>query len=233
MVDPGGVVERREPHLRGLLEVLACRVHAVDGLLGAVQDILFDDESWGVRYLVVNLQAWLPRRLVLVSPRWITRACWAEHELQVDLTREIIRTSPRVRVSEIGTPAYEEKLLGHLEKAPAKEWILFRLHAAPGLEVHVTGSFNQWHPTAIRMGEVRRGVYTAMLLLPSGRYEYKFVVDGAWVNGPSAAGHVPNPFGTTNNVLLVGRHPGHPQHLHTFARTAEGDTVMLAHWNAE
>jgi hypothetical protein len=54
------------------------------------------------------------------------------------------------------------------------------------------------------------GDWNASLDLKPGRYEYKYVVDGAWCCGP---GHdadeqgcqecVPNPFGTKNRVIVV------------------------------
>ncbi len=235
MASPRVGVRKREAHLRAMREVMDCRVHAVDGLLGGIQDALIDDETWSIRYLIVNMHTWLPMRLVLVSPQWMTKVRWLDHEIQVDLTREIIKTSPRVRLAEIGSPVYESKLLGHVKKASVTEWVLFRMHAPPSAEVYVTGTFNQWQPTAIRLGEVCRGVYSAMILLPVGRYEYRFRVNGAWVNGPTTAAQVPNPYGSTNSVLLVGRQPGHTSHLHTFARESDGGggSVMLANWRAE
>jgi hypothetical protein len=43
-------------------------IHATDGDMGAVDEFLFDDEQWTMRYLVVNTGGWLTGRLVLVSP---------------------------------------------------------------------------------------------------------------------------------------------------------------------
>jgi hypothetical protein len=43
-----------------------------------------------------------------------------------------------------------------------------------------------------------------MLGLPPGRYEYRLVVDGAWVDDPTAMEFVGNPHGGRNAVVVVG-----------------------------
>jgi len=46
-----------------------CPVRAGDGLAGSVKDLLFDDRSWKVRWMVVDTGHWLPGRQILVHPR--------------------------------------------------------------------------------------------------------------------------------------------------------------------
>jgi len=71
-------------------------------------------------------------------------------------------------------------------------------------KVSLVGDFNQWDPDAKRMVKVPKdGSFRARLALPPGRYEYKFVVDGAWFNDPDAMEQVCNPFGTCNSVVAV------------------------------
>ncbi len=43
-----------------------CPVKAGDGLVGTVKDLLFDDRSWKVRWMVVDTGHWLPGRQILV-----------------------------------------------------------------------------------------------------------------------------------------------------------------------
>jgi len=52
----------------------------------------------------------------------------------------------------------------------------------------------------IRLNE---GEWTKELVLPLGRYEYRFVVDGQWADDPAARELIPNPFGTANAVVEV------------------------------
>jgi hypothetical protein len=47
------------------------------------------------------------------------------------------------------------------------------------------------------------GKWAKEITLPEGRYEYRFVVDGAWVTDPNAKETAPNPFGTVNSILTI------------------------------
>lgn len=72
--------------------------------------------------------------------------------------------------------------------------------------VCIAGSFNNWHPAATEMISRGNGKWTKELTLLPGRYEYRFVVDGQWMDDPNAKETVPNPFGSSNAVLVVKPH---------------------------
>jgi 1,4-alpha-glucan branching enzyme len=74
----------------------------------------------------------------------------------------------------------------------------------PGAEqVSIAGSFNDWHPSVTPMIRLSEGKWAKELSLAPGRYEYRFVVDGQWVDDPAATELVPNVFGSANAVLEV------------------------------
>jgi 1,4-alpha-glucan branching enzyme len=78
-------------------------------------------------------------------------------------------------------------------------------HCAPAAKaVQVAGTFNGWHPEANPLEHTGSGDWAAHLMLKSGRYEYRFVVDGAWADDPQAAQSAPNTYGGLNSVLTVG-----------------------------
>lgn len=70
-------------------------------------------------------------------------------------------------------------------------------------EVFVAGSFNDWKPTANPLQRFGEGKWAAELSLPPGRYEYRFIADGEWLDDPSAKEVVPNPHGGVNALLVV------------------------------
>jgi 1,4-alpha-glucan branching enzyme len=70
-------------------------------------------------------------------------------------------------------------------------------------EVFVAGSFNDWSPTATPMANSGAGRWVKELVLPPGRHQYRFIVDGQWVDDPKANEFVPNPHGGQNAVLVV------------------------------
>lgn len=69
-------------------------VSANDGELGKIKDIYFDDESWAVRYLVVDTRKWLPGRKVLLAPKHVQLLDSRNQVVRFDLTRAQIREAP-------------------------------------------------------------------------------------------------------------------------------------------
>lgn len=67
-----------------------------DGRVGTLYDILFDDQSWHVRHLVVSMDRWFLGQQVLLDPRVIEKAAWPDRRVEVQLTKEQVRHSPSV-----------------------------------------------------------------------------------------------------------------------------------------
>ena len=79
----------------------------------------------------------------------------------------------------------------------------FRLDAPFASEVYLAGEFNDWSPTANPMEKGEDGVWQITLELMPGKYEYKFVVDGTWMEDPENPDMVPDPYGGHNSVVTV------------------------------
>lgn len=77
-------------------ELRGLEVGAVDGDIGTVEDIYFEDDTWTVRYLVIDTRGWLTGRTVLVSPHAVRGVRLDEGKLDVVLTREQIANSPHI-----------------------------------------------------------------------------------------------------------------------------------------
>ena len=82
--------------LRNSQELQSYAIAATDGEMGKVADIFFDDQSWVVRYLVVDTGTWLTSRKVLISPYAAQRADWDSKCLRVSLSREQVKNSPDI-----------------------------------------------------------------------------------------------------------------------------------------
>lgn len=79
----------------------------------------------------------------------------------------------------------------------------FKFHAPQAKKVSVAGCFNKWNTKDLSAKKDAQGNWIAKAKLGAGRYEYKFVVDGNWVNDPSCQVCASNAFGTQNCVLEV------------------------------
>ncbi len=102
--------EQTDPHLRSTREVIGYRIRARDGEIGHVEDLIANDVGWGLRYLVVNTHSWLPGRKVLVDPFWAEQVSWAERRVHVDMTREMVKSSPEFDPSAPVNREYEVRL---------------------------------------------------------------------------------------------------------------------------
>jgi hypothetical protein len=70
-------------------------------------------------------------------------------------------------------------------------------------EVFLVGTFNEWRPAADLLVDEGEGKWTLELMLKPGSYEYRFVVDGRWIEDPMSTRFAANPFGGVNSVLEV------------------------------
>lgn len=66
--EPPAEEEHGDPHLQSVREVTGYRIGARDGAIGHVEDFIVDDQSWAIRYLVVDTRDWLPGKRVLIAP---------------------------------------------------------------------------------------------------------------------------------------------------------------------
>ena len=80
--------------LRSCNEVSGYAIDASDGGIGHVDDFVFEDDSWAIRYLVVDTGSWWSGRRVLIGVDWIHRVSWPERWVAVQLTRERVKSSP-------------------------------------------------------------------------------------------------------------------------------------------
>jgi len=83
-----------DPHLRSCDAVTGYHIHATDGDIGHVSGFLVDDETWVIRYLIVDTSNWWIGHEVLIAPPWIKGVHWMDRTVSVDLDRESIKSAP-------------------------------------------------------------------------------------------------------------------------------------------
>jgi uncharacterized protein YrrD len=102
-----------DPHLRSTSEVKGYQIHATDGEIGEVEDFIMDDNSWTMRFMVVDTGNWFPGKKVLISPRWIRDMKWANSAVYVDLPADAIKNSPEYDFSKPIPEVYEIDLYAY------------------------------------------------------------------------------------------------------------------------
>ena len=93
-------------------------LRAIDGVVGKIQDIYFDDQSWSVRYLVVDTGSWLNRGQILISPQALRGVSRAPDEFSTALTRRDVEDCPRPESHLPVSRQYEKRLHKHYAWEP-------------------------------------------------------------------------------------------------------------------
>ena len=147
--------------------ILASSIVAADGPFCSVHDLLFDTDTWHIRYVVVDTGGWLHGRRVLLSPSIVERCDWLNHEIAVGSTRQQVEDSPPV---ETVPPISHE---GEVALARHYAWTAYWLGRSPA-----AGS-------ASHLQSVREATGSAVEAAdgPVGSVEDFIVDDNPWGNG--------------------------------------------------
>jgi hypothetical protein len=89
----------QDPHLRSCKAVMKYHIEATDGDIGHVQGLLVDEQTWAIRYMVVDTNNWWLGHQVLVAPQWIREIRWADRTVSVTLTRQAVKDAPQYDVA--------------------------------------------------------------------------------------------------------------------------------------
>lgn len=109
--------QSQQVHLRASREVLGCEVMASDGSIGSVKDFVLDDDTWAIRYLVVDTSAWWQSgQRVLIGMPWAERIDFKTQQFHVHLNRAQVRASPKFEDVASIHRDYEERLHRNYER---------------------------------------------------------------------------------------------------------------------
>ena len=82
--------------------------------------------------------------------------------------------------------------------------VKFSIESTEAREVFLLGDFNNWDSKAHPMKNDGNGRWGRTVMIPPGKYEYKFLADGQWLLDPCNDQRCPNCFGSDNSVLTLG-----------------------------
>lgn len=98
---------------RNVKSLTGFTIGTTDGEIGKVTDFYFDDETWIVRYLIVETGGWLSGRRVLMAPQAITTPDWDDKIFHVTLTKEQVKASQDIDTSKPVSRQQELALYNH------------------------------------------------------------------------------------------------------------------------
>ncbi|MDX1523809.1 MAG: PRC-barrel domain-containing protein, partial [Anaerolineae bacterium] len=104
--------------LRSAKDLYEYTLQATDGDIGQVSDFYFDDQQWGLRYIVVKTGNWLFGRKVLISPVALGQPDGESPKLPVTLTKEQVQSSPDIKLEESISRQQTAQLHTHYDWPP-------------------------------------------------------------------------------------------------------------------
>lgn len=108
--------DQNDPNLRSTHTVIDYWIHASDGHIGHVEDFLLDENTWSIRYLIVDTKNLLPGKKVIIAPDWIKKIVWTESAVHLKVTKEEVRNSPEYDPSQPVSRKYETEIHEHYRK---------------------------------------------------------------------------------------------------------------------
>jgi hypothetical protein len=113
---------------------------------------------------------------------------------------EVVKTPKKEKVDL--KQRMEEILKDELPKFQLIE-VDLTLQAPDAQNVYVAGDFNNWKTDDTSMMQKVDGTWKLKVSLPAGRYRYRFVKDGEWIEDPSNQNHAMNPYGQMDSLIEV------------------------------
>lgn len=102
-----------DPHLRSCNAVTGYHIQASDGEIGHVAGFLLDEQTWAVRYMVVDTSNWWMGHKVLVAPSWISGVHWNDRTVSVQLSQATVKSAPVYVPGQAWTPELDLSLERH------------------------------------------------------------------------------------------------------------------------
>ena len=99
--------------LHSIARLKGVTIQATDGEIGKVGQFYFDDETWAIRYLIVEAGSWLSGRPVLISPAALGHDAWNSRTLHVALTKKKIQGSPPIDTQKPVSRQHEAAYMGY------------------------------------------------------------------------------------------------------------------------
>ncbi len=113
--EPAGLGARDEgdPHLRSITAVIGYHILASDGEIGHAENVLIEDATWGIRYLIVDTSNWWLGKHVLISPYAVGKISYQDRQITVNVDRDKVQSSPAWDPVEMVDTYYEQRLHRH------------------------------------------------------------------------------------------------------------------------
>ncbi|MEO9228497.1 MAG: PRC-barrel domain-containing protein [Devosia sp.] len=111
-----------DPHLRSIAAVNGYHIHATDGEIGHIEDVLVEEADWSIRYLIVDTKNWWSGQHVLISPRSARDVSWNDRSIDLTVDRKTVKSSPTYNASTTVDRDYEDRFNAFYSTIGSGDW---------------------------------------------------------------------------------------------------------------
>jgi hypothetical protein len=104
-----------DPDLHSMNVVTDYHIQATDGAIGHLENLVIEDGTWIVRYLIVDTRNWWPGQHVLLSPVVVRAIGWGDRQIDVTVSRAAVRASPPWDPAAVIGKIYQKRLHLHYD----------------------------------------------------------------------------------------------------------------------
>jgi len=101
-------------HLRSYKQVTNYTVHATDGDLGEVYDMLVDTDAWTIQFIAIETGTWYSGKKIVTSARNVNKIEWESSSVYVNQTKDSLKNSLEFDNSQGITEELERKLQNYI-----------------------------------------------------------------------------------------------------------------------
>ncbi len=109
-------------NLRSFNEVTGYHIQANDGEIGHLENLFAEEESWIIRYLLIDTRNWLPGKDVVIAPEWIKNISWNKEKIIINKDQATIKNAPEYNPDIPIDRKYENEIYEHYNEL--KYWNL-------------------------------------------------------------------------------------------------------------
>lgn len=101
---------------RNTQEIIGHRMQVADGEMGHIVEFILDEETWVIRYLIIETRSWWPEKEAIISPEWIDKINWIGKTAFVNISQSKIKSAPIYAPNMKIERDFESEIFGHYNR---------------------------------------------------------------------------------------------------------------------
>lgn len=106
----------QDVHLRGFKEIKGYGLHATDGDIGELDDLLIDSTNWLITHLVADSRKWWPGGQVVIDKGMVQEMSWPDRKIMVAMTRDEVKQAPPYDQNRALTASFQTEISDYYRK---------------------------------------------------------------------------------------------------------------------